>query len=58
MGTADIFEDIKKTFKDKNADITSVIDDVHGARNISNHFKNIIKICTINRQGGQGDSRG
>ena len=36
-----MFEEIKKSCKGTNADATSVIDDVHGARNISNHFKTI-----------------
>ena len=34
-----MFEEIKKSCKDKNSDLTSVVDDVHGAKNISNHFK-------------------
>ena len=36
-----MFEEIKKSCKSKNSDATSVVDDVHGAGNISNHFKNI-----------------
>ena len=41
MGSQDLFEEIKKSCKDKKSDITSVIDDVHGAENISNYFKEI-----------------
>ena len=41
MGSPEIFEEIKKSCKDNNSDLTSVVDDVHGAQNISNHFKNI-----------------
>ena len=41
LSSAEIFDEIKKSCKDKNSDLTSVIDDVHGAQNISNHFKNI-----------------
>ena len=38
-----MFEEIKKSCKDKNSDLTSVVDDTHGAKNISDHFKNIYK---------------
>ena len=41
MGSPSMFEEIKKTCRNKNSDTTSVVDDVHGAKNISNHFKNI-----------------
>ena len=41
MDSPEIFEEIKKTCKEKISDLTSVIDDVHGARNISSHFKTI-----------------
>ena len=41
MESPEIFDEIKKSCKEKNSDITSVIDDVHGARNISNHFKTV-----------------
>ena len=41
MGSPDMFEEIKKSCRNTKSDVTSVIDDVHGARNISNHFKNI-----------------
>ena len=41
MGSQDLFEEIKKSCKDKKSDLTSVIDDVHGAENISNYFKEI-----------------
>ena len=36
-----MFEEIKKSCRNKKSDLTSVIDDVHGAQNISNHFKEI-----------------
>ena len=39
INTPEIFDEIKKTCKDKSSDLTSVIDDVHGAKSISNHFK-------------------
>ena len=51
MGTPDMFEEIKKACRDTNSDVTSVIDDVHGARNISNHFKTIYE----NLYNEQGD---
>ena len=41
MESPEIFDEIKKSCKSKNSDLTSVIDDVHGAQNISNHFKDI-----------------
>ena len=41
IDSPDIFEDIKKACKEKNSDLTSVIDDVHGSKNISRHFKTI-----------------
>ena len=41
MDSPDIFENIKKACKEKNSDLTSVIDDVHGSKNISRHFKTI-----------------
>ena len=41
MDSPDIFEEIKKSCKEKNSDLPSVIDDVHGAKNISQHFKTI-----------------
>ena len=41
MGTSEVYEEIKKSCKDKNSDLTSVVDDIHGAVNISNYFKNI-----------------
>ena len=41
MGSPTIFEEIKKSCRSRNSDLTSVIDDVHGAKNISNHFKDI-----------------
>ena len=36
LGTPDLFEEIKKLCKDKKSELTSVVDDVHGAKNISN----------------------
>ena len=41
MNSPEIFDEIKKSCKVKKSDLTSVVDDVHGAQNISNHFKNI-----------------
>ena len=41
MGSPTMFEEIKKSCRSRNSDLTSVIDDVHGAKNISNHFKDI-----------------
>ena len=41
MGSPEMFEEIKKSCRNLNSDITSVINDVHGATKISNHFKNI-----------------
>ena len=41
MGSPEMFEEIKQACKNKKSDITSVIDEVHGAQNISNHFKDI-----------------
>ena len=37
MGSTAMFEEIKKSCRDKNTDTTSVIDDVHGASNIMNN---------------------
>ena len=41
MDSPEIFDEIKKTCKENTSDLTSVVDDVHGANNISNHFKTI-----------------
>ena len=41
MNSPEIFDEIKQSCKLKNSDLPSVIDDVHGSQNISNHFKNI-----------------
>ena len=41
IDSPDIFEDIKRSCKEKNSDLTSVVDDVHGAKNISSHFKTL-----------------
>ena len=41
LNSPELFEEIKKTCKEKTSNITSVIDDIHGARNITEHFKNI-----------------
>ena len=41
MGSPGMFEEIKKSCRNIKSDVTAVIDDVHGAGNISNHFKNI-----------------
>ena len=54
MGSPAMFEEIKKSCKDKNAETSSVIDDVHGASNISNHFKNIYEQL-YNEQGDIGE---
>ena len=50
MESPEIFEEIKKSCKASNSDLTSVIDDVHGSQNISNHFKNIYETL-YNEQG-------
>ena len=41
LNSPELFEEIKKTCKEKTSNITSVRDDIHGARNITEHFKNI-----------------
>ena len=41
MGSPGMFEEIKKAWRDNKSDVSSVVDDIHGARNISNHFRNI-----------------
>ena len=50
MESPEIFDEIKKSCKEKNSDITSVIDDVHGARNISNHFKTVYEDLYKNKK--------
>ena len=39
IGTPEMFSEIRKSSLDKNSDVTSVVDDIHGAENISKHFK-------------------
>ena len=41
MGTPKMFDEIKNICRNRKTDLTSVVDDVHGAKNISNHFKGI-----------------
>ena len=41
MGTPEMFDEIKNICRNRKNDLTSVVDDVHGAKNISNHFKDI-----------------
>ena len=41
INSPELFEEIKKACKENKSDVTSVIDDVHGANNITDHFKNI-----------------
>ena len=41
MNSPNLFEEIKKACKETNSNVTSVIDDIHGAKNITEHFKTI-----------------
>ena len=41
LKSPDLFEEIKNTCKEKNSNVPSVIDDIHGAKNITEHFRNI-----------------
>ena len=41
MESPEIFDEIKKSSKSRNSDLTSVVDDIHWAQNITNHFKDI-----------------
>ena len=41
MGKPEMFEEIKKSCRDLNSEPSSVIDDVHGAQKISNHFRDL-----------------
>ena len=41
MGTPEMFDEIKNICRNRKTDLTSVVDDVHGAKNISNNFKGI-----------------
>ena len=41
MGTPGMFEEIRNVCRNKKSEVTTVVDDVHGAKNISNHFKSI-----------------
>ena len=41
MNSPEIFLEIKKSCKENSSNITSVVDDIHGAKNITDHFKNI-----------------
>ena len=53
MGSPGMFEEIKKSCRNRKSDVTAVIDAVHGAGNISNHFKNIYEEL-YNEQGDIG----
>ena len=41
MNSPKLFEEIKKSCKETNSNLTSVVDDIHGAKNITEHFRNI-----------------
>ena len=41
VNSPELFEEIKKACKEKSSNVSSVIDDIHGAKNITEHFKNI-----------------
>ena len=41
MNSPNLFEEIKKACKETNSNVTSVIDDIHGAKNITEQFKTI-----------------
>ena len=41
MNSPNLFEKIKKVCKETNSNVTSVIDDIHGAKNITEQFKTI-----------------
>ena len=54
MDSPDLFKEIKKVCKEKNSDVTSVVDDIHGAENITEHFRNIY-VQLYNEQGETDD---
>ena len=41
MNSPELFEEIKKVCKEKTSNVSSVIDDIHGSKNITEHFRNI-----------------
>ena len=41
MNSPKLFEEIKKASKETNSNLTSVVDDIHGAKNITDNFRNI-----------------
>ena len=41
MNSPELFEEIKKICKEKSSNVSSVIDDIHGSKNITEHFKTI-----------------
>ena len=41
IGSSNLFNELKMLCKNTKSDVTTVIDDVHGAQNISNHFQSI-----------------
>ena len=41
MNSPDLFKEIKDICKEKTSNISSVIDDIHGSKNITKHSKNI-----------------
>ena len=55
LGTTELFEELKKSCKENNSNVSSVIDDVHGARNISDHFKDMYEQL-YNVQGGASEA--
>ena len=41
MNSPKLFEEIKKVCKEKTSNVSSVIDDIHGSKNITEHLRNI-----------------
>ena len=41
VNSPELFEEIKKACKEKSSNVSYVTDDIHGAKNITEHFKNI-----------------
>ena len=50
-----MFEEIKQSCQEKSSNVTSVIDDIHGAKNISDHFKTVYEQL-YNEQGETSDT--
>ena len=44
MNSPKLFEEINKASKETNSNLTSVVDDIHGAKNITDNFRNIYDI--------------